>query len=377
MNRKEKRARLKQPCRCGSGVRYDKCHYRRDRAAQGAAKIFREKEEAREVFIGEHGHIRKPQLFEMGDRNIVAIGSHIFRQTNSGPYNFVNAIVDYALHIFGDYYLEAEENKPFEERHPAIQWLHASGEHHNATLARKDAKPEDFQFGIGAAWIRLAYDLYTISDNAELQEVMIKRIKNVDTFQAARHELWVAALFIAADFEINFENEADNSKRHPEFIAVDKETGMKVAVEAKSRCRQGVKGFTGGHSFTKVDKVNARGLVLDAYKKVGDIPLYVFVDVNLPPANKEQQQKWLLELEDMMHDLAKEGYYNPCPAHAVFFHNDPSHFIDGLISNDTGNLWIANYVDKNPDKPFPENIVERIMTAHNRRAVPPEDVPDF
>ncbi|PCK00087.1 MAG: hypothetical protein COA45_04195 [Zetaproteobacteria bacterium] len=344
---------------------------------QGAAKIFREKEEARKVFIGEHGHIRKPQLFKMGDRNIVAIGNQLFRQTNPGPYNFVNAIIDYALYIFGDDYLEAEENKPFEDRHPAIQWLHASGEHHNATLARKDAKPKDFQFGIGAAWIRLAYDLYTIRDNAELQEVMIKRIKNIDTFQAARHELWVTALFVAAGFEISFEDESDNSKRHPEFIAVEKETGIKVAVEAKSRRRQGVKGFTGGHPFTKADKVGARGLVEDAYKKSGVVPLYVFVDVNLPPATEEQQQVWFQELDDMMNDLATEGYCDPCPAHATFFHNDPSHFVDRLISNDTDKLWIKHYTDKNPDKLFPVNIVERIMTAHHQRAIPPEDTPDF
>ena len=44
MNRKAKRARLKQPCHCGSGVRYDECHYRRDKVAQGAIKVFQEKE---------------------------------------------------------------------------------------------------------------------------------------------------------------------------------------------------------------------------------------------------------------------------------------------------------------------------------------------
>ncbi|MEX2615918.1 MAG: SEC-C domain-containing protein [Alphaproteobacteria bacterium] len=377
MNRKEKRTRLKQPCHCGSGVRYDKCHYRRDNVAQGAIRIFQEKVNTRELFIGNHGHIRKPQLLKMGDRHIVTIGNQIFQQINPGPYNFVNAIIDCALHVFGDIFLEAEENKPFEDRHPAIQWLHAYSDHHNNTLAREDAKPEDFQFGIGAAWIRLAYDLYTIRDNAELQEIMCKRILNPDTFQAARHELWVAALFVAAGFEINFENESDNSKRHPEFIAMEKETGIEVAVEAKSRRRQGIKGFTGGNPFTKADKVGARGLVLDAYKKSGDIPLYVFIDVNLPPAPEEQQQAWFQELDDMMNDLAVEGYYDPCPAHAIFFHNDPSHFIDRLISNDTDKLWIKHYEDKNPDKLFPENIVQRIMTAHNQRAIPPENVPDF
>ncbi len=342
---------------------------------QGAIKIFREKEQAQEIFISKHGQIRKPQLLKMGDKHIVAIGNQIFSQTKPGPYNFVNAIVDYALHVFGDDFLEAEENKSFEDRHPAIQWLHAYSDHHNETLAREDAKPEDFQFGLGAAWIRLAYDLYTIKDNAELQNIMRERLLFRD-FQAARHELWVAALFVAAGFEVKFEDEADNSSKHVEFIATDKKTGQSVAVEAKSRRRQGIKGFTGGNPFNK-DKVDVIGLVRDAYTKAKDIPLYVFVDVNLPPANVEQQKIWFQELDEMMNDLASEGYYNPCPAHAVFFHNDPSHFINRVISNDTDHLWIKHYVDKNPDKPYPERIVERIMTAHHQRAIPPEEIPNF
>lgn len=248
MNRKTRRAKLKQLCHCGSGIRYDRCHYRKEKTLQGAIKIFREKEHAQEAFIDSHGHIRKPQILKMGDKHIVAIGNQIFSQKNPGPYNFVNAIIDYALHVFGEDFLEIEENKPFEDRHPAIQWLHKHVDHHNETLANKNAKPEDFQYGLGAAWTRLAYDLYTIKDNVELQESMRERIlfKN---FQAARHELYVAALFVAAGFEINFENEKDGSKRHPEFIAVDKKTGIKVAVEAKSRCRHGIKGFAGGKPF--------------------------------------------------------------------------------------------------------------------------------
>lgn len=377
MTKKDELFILSQPCRCGSGVRYDQCHYRRDRDARGAIRLFQEKERARKLFLAEHGHIRKPQLLKVGDKHIIAVGSELFAQTDPGPYNFINAILDYALHVFGDEFLEEEENKPFEDRHPAIQWLHAQAKHHNTTIAREDATPEDFQFGIGAAWVRLAYDIYTIRDNSDLQEVMIRRLRNVGTFQAVRHELWVAALFVAAGFEINYEDESDNSRRHPEFIAVEKGTGAKVAVEAKSRRRQGVKGFKGGRPFAEAVKVDARGLVMDAYKKAGDVPLYVFVDVNLPPATEEQRNVWFQELDEMMNDLAMEGYFDPCPAHAIFFHNDPSHFVNRLISLDTDNLWIRHYVDYQPDKPYPSNIVERIMAAHHQRAIPPQEAPDF
>lgn len=137
------------------------------------------------------------------------------------------------MYVFGDDFLESEENKSFEDRHPAIQWLHAYSDHHNKTLARKDSKPEDFQFGVGAAWIRLAYDPYTISDNIELQDIIRERLLFKD-FQAARHELYVAALFVAAGFEVKFENESDNSRKHPEFIATDKKLGKMLPLKQKA-----------------------------------------------------------------------------------------------------------------------------------------------
>jgi hypothetical protein len=148
-------------------------------------------------------------------------------------------------------------------------------------------------------------------------------------------------------------------------------------VEAKSRQWSGVKGFKGGREYKFGDKLNMRNIVASAYKRL-NIPLYVIIDVNLPPANIEQQKIWFQELDETMNDLANEGYCNPCPAHGVFFHNDPSHYAERLISNDTDHLWIKHYVDKSPSplKQYPANIIERIMTAHHQRAIPPEAIPE-
>ncbi|RYD50771.1 MAG: hypothetical protein EOP52_13195 [Sphingobacteriales bacterium] len=367
---------LTSPCHCGSGNSYVICHYRRDNVLQRGIQIFQKKKNEEEAFIEKYGHIRKPQMIRMGDRHVVAIGNQIFTQTNPGPYNFVNAVHDYTLHIFGDDFLAKQESLPYEKRHPAIQWLHTWTDKHNATLQKGDVQDADLLIGYGAAWLRLGYDLYTIRDNAELTKEMHRRILNEETFQAARHELFVAALFVAAGFEIKFEDEKNNKSKHVEFIATDKLNGMQVAVEAKSRRRQGVKGFKGGNSFN-TDKVGVRSLVTDAYLKENKLPLYIFIDANLPSASLEKQQTWLKEIDDMMNDLANEGYINPCPAHAVFFHNDPSHYIPGLISHETDNLWIKHYTDKNHQKVVPEKIVERLMLASNQRIAPPDIIPDF
>ena len=176
------------------------------------------------------------------------------------------------------------------------------------------------QIGGGAAWFRFAYDLFTIRDNAKLQDVLRKRLLTGKDFQGARHELWVAALCVVAGFDLTFEDETDNTRGHPEFIATDRFSPAKIAVEAKSRHRRGVKGFKGGVDRNPGESVDVRGLVLDAYSKSKDLPLYVFVDVNLPPvADEETWNQWLGEIDTTMSDLQAEGYADPCPANIVFF----------------------------------------------------------
>ena len=61
-----------------------------------------------------------------------------------------------------------------------------------------------------------------------------------------------------------------------------KAAGLRVAVEAKSRHRFGVRGFVGGKQVQPGERANIRDIVLDGYKKQTELPLYAFVDVNLP-----------------------------------------------------------------------------------------------
>ena len=54
---------------------------------------------------------------------MVAIGGSIYRQNREGDYSFLHAVHDHALHLFGEQMLEAEEKKPLNEMHPALQWM--------------------------------------------------------------------------------------------------------------------------------------------------------------------------------------------------------------------------------------------------------------
>lgn len=342
--------------------------------------MFKREEDQRREFTEKHGFIRPPMSIEAFGKRLAVVGGTIYSQERQGQSSFLHLIHDHALMLFGDALLDAEEAKPLERRHPALQWMYAYVDHVNKLNAEGNTAPAMRQIGAGAAWTRFSYDLFTIKDNATLESVLKKRLLNPATFQAARHELWVAALCLAAGFELQFENEADNSSTHPEFIGTDKFSKARIAVEAKSRHRKGVLGFAGGKDVDPGESVGIRDMVLAAFKKSADVPLYVFIDVNLPPSPDEEiWGKWIEEIELTMKHLQDEGYASPCPANTIFFSNDPSHYLpDRQIGLAGDRLWLKHFHSAEPRIAHPSpDVLERLRTAHTQRRTPPADYPDF
>jgi hypothetical protein len=333
---------------------------------------FRTQEFERRAFAEQYGEARAPMVVSVGGKLVSALEGGLYAQTREGPYNFMTVLHDHALMFFGVHYLEEEEKRPIEERHPALQWMYYM-------VANSQRLEPTEQQGFSAAWWRFAYDLFTIRDNAKLELRMKERLLSKRFFQGARHELRVAALCIAAGFNIEFENEKDNRIGHAEFIGTDK-TGLRIAVEAKSRHRYGVQGFTEGKRHPVGSKVDIRDIILDAYKKKTPLPLYAFVDANLPSVvSDEQFQEWWAEINQCMLDLESEGYADPCSANILFVCNDPSHYVgDRRLEHDNDNLWLINYPARSPRAAHPaSDMVERINRAHRQRVAPPADIPDF
>lgn len=118
--------------------------------------------------------------------------------------------------------------------------------------------------------------------------------------------------------------------------------------------------------------MDIRQPVLDAYAKSSDLPLYVFIDTNLPPADSDEiRERWMGEIDQTMMDLAAEGYANPCPANTVLFTNDCSPYLVGeQIGKDRDRLWIRPYTANTPRVPHPEiDMCQRLVTAHAQRLV--------
>lgn len=345
-----------------------------------AQKEFARLKDRESTFIERYGHARMPVCCRFDGKWIVAVGGSLYSQVQDDPYDFTNVIHDHALLFFGEPFLQAEEKKPLAQRHPAMQWMHTYVNHRQKVLHEKSPDPRASQIGSGAAWFRLAYDLFTIGDNSTLERMLKARLRDARFFQAARHELKVAAMCIVAGFTLEFEDEQDNSRRHPEFIANDRFSPLKIAIEVKSRHRRGIQGFNGGRDIGPGDQVDIRKPLLEAYKKDVDLPFYIFIDTNLPPAENESiWNRWMAEIRDTMLDLDAEGYADPCPANAIFFSNDPSHYLaEQQIGNDTDRLWITYYAAKTPRVPHPgQDIVSRLMRAHEQRLCPPADLNEF
>jgi hypothetical protein len=346
---------------------------------QKVLEIFRAKEKERREFAEKYGDMKPLMVIKAGDKLMTAIEGGLYMQTREGPYNFINILHDHALLFFGEPYLEEEETKPLEQRHPALQWMYRLIEHRQKLERDGQTDQESDQLGVGAAWLRFAYDLYTIRDNAKLQTRMRERLLSKKDFQGARHELRVAALCVAAGFNIEFENDRDNTIGHAEFIGTDK-SGIKIAVEVKSRHRHGVQGFEGGKQLKPGSKVSIRDIVLDAYKKKTGLPLYVFIDANLPPTeSQEQLLDWMREIHDTMSDLEKESFGDTCPANVTFISNDPSHYLEEKqINNDTDHLWIMHFESTDPRVPHPApDMTIRLKRAYTQRIAPPDEIPNF
>ena len=75
------------------------------------------------------------------------------------------------------------------------------------------------------------YDLYWLQLVHRLPEPVIDRLRDFHTFQGARYEILVAAIFARASCEIEWIDDNKASGKHPEFIATHKVTGKKVGVE--------------------------------------------------------------------------------------------------------------------------------------------------
>ncbi len=249
---------------------------------------------------------------------------------------------DYIKDILGSEWGNAELAKPFEERHLIIQWYCKFCEYQKKFSKKGEINMAPYN-GVAICYLGLAYNLYLLKHNVELQELMIKRLKNIDDFQGAFYELIVANCLIRAGFDLTLIDETDRSSGHCEFDAVCRESGEKYTVEAKTKAVEGFFGKHSNNSSRNTDPTSELTKHLNkSLKKPANGKRLIFIDLNtdseIERKQKNEPPSWVeraaQKLEKREKDLIDQH------SAYVFVTNIPHH--RDLESIDGGTIIFAH-----------------------------------
>jgi hypothetical protein len=298
-------------CPCGSGKKYKHCCgslARLDNINRVAAETIQRALTSKVQRERQQGHGKPIISAEVGGHRLVAVKNRLMQ--SQGWKTFHDFLGDYLKAALGVEWGTAELAKPPEQRHPVLVWYQKLCELQRRFFTEPGKVSSAVSTGASAAYLHLAYDLYALDHNAELQDKLVARLRDHDNFAGARYEVFVAAAFIRAGFDVEFEDEGVRSTKHCEFTATHRGTGKRFSVEAKRR---------------EGDKLRVGRLLNKALLKHAAHTRVVFIDVNEPDdATDESKPEYL---DPVLRGLrAFEGRLlngRPRPPAYVFITNTP------------------------------------------------------
>lgn len=328
------------PCPCGSGMKFKRCHGMTSRLLhpppelmaeiQKKVKEHRGKEKQREQQQG----LGRPIISTMfNGMRIVAVKDKIFY---SDKWNtFHDFLFDYLKNVLTPEWGNQELAKPLENRHIILQWYDQTCRYQKTYMTGSGKVYSAPMTGAVASYLGLSYNLYLLQHNADIKRQFILRLRNNEQFYPAYYESFVAACLIKAGFILELEDETDGSQTHCEFTATCTKSGNKYSVEAKSR-EPGK-----GHAIVSNQLVKA-------LKKRAEHKRIIFIDANVPDnATESEGISWLGESLRSIKSKealvikgvpAPEAYVvvtnHPCHLHLSSTHNRLQAVIEGYkISN--------------------------------------------
>ena len=267
-----------EPCPCGSGLKYKKCHCSRNTDSSNITPRLKLQEH---MCQSQFGNTRPIISADFQGYKFVASGDRI--NYSKKWKTFHDFLFDYLRLTVGNEWGAGELQKHPSDRHPIIQWYISLCEYQKEHIKEPGKIHSGVCTGTVAAYLALSYDLYLIRHHSLLQERLVNRLKVMDQFQGARYEVYVIAVFIKAGFDIVFEDDTDRSRSHCEFTAIHKTTGKKYTIEAKSRHRPGLLGRPGKPQKPEHIRLRVGRLLRSALAKEAAEERIVFIDMNMPP----------------------------------------------------------------------------------------------
>jgi SEC-C motif len=285
-------------CPCGSGEKYKRCCLNRRTGAPAQSILATPPfppPSSEEPYVQ---HIRS--IVWKGKRARVVWNKIHLRPPSETFHEF---LVGVAMRTLGERWWHHQKGTAASSRHVVMVWWDAFGQATRRSPIQTVPTDHGDRFratasGPAIALLSMGYDLFCLQAKNRLPDSLIERLRRNRDFQSVRYEIAVAATMVRAGFEIEFLDDAASERRHCEFIATCTLTGIRFAVEAKSRVRAGVLHQRGEFAYDG-DSQGLLKLLRDARgQTVEELPLIIFVDVNMPPTPEvgPDEKPWVRDL---------------------------------------------------------------------------------
>lgn len=199
------------------------------------------------------------------------------------------------------------------------------------------------------AILRLSYNLYLLAHNVEIQRKLIKRLKDIQQFQGAYYETFVASYLIYSGFDVEIEDENNGSSKHHDYIATVKETGKKYSVEVKSCSRKDILGSMQGNDNFK----SIGDHIYGALSKPTEFKRIIFIEANT------DKQNWQNEVFNIVDQKEKTLTINGSTAPSAYIfltnHNYHYHLDDTAYKTDT---FFTGFKMNDFHPPFTQGFIE-------------------
>jgi len=261
------------------------------------------------------GQSRVPLEQEIDGDRIVIAGAQMFAVPKR--FSFHEFLISYAMNKLGQDWCQEHLIKGARP-HPLVDYFINGLASLKVIGSSSDGLKQYKTNGEMHAFLTFAYDIFTIADNACIQDSLLRRVRNSDQFQGARFEIFAAASLIRAGFSIEFEDESDSRRSHCEFTATSRRTQRAFSVEAKSRHRN-----PDSTEDNNIPRAGMYRLLQEALRKSANHERIIFADVNLPPDKMPfPQSDWHNEVASSLTELEnKQKVDTPWPKAIIFFTN--------------------------------------------------------
>ena len=281
-----------EPCPCGSGRKFKKCHLNAAKLGFGNAPIadrdlgflaqaqamLRQHQAAENVRMQQQGHGNPIVSWTDNVRGyrFVAVGTTIHWDKNW--LIFPNFLLYFLKKILGSKWGESERLKGI---HPLFRWLAKTQQYSGHKQGEPKVKNIEMM-GFMACWLHLAYALYLIAHHDAIPKPLLNRLRKPISFMPAYHEATVGAALAVAGMEISCAETKAGSTPTPEFRAKSRASGKTYEVEAKRK--NGWKAPTGdvtNAEFQRELEGYVRDQIYKASKKKLTNPVFWF-ELSIP-----------------------------------------------------------------------------------------------